>query len=80
MSKKIFSLWAVLLLCAGKTVAQPHNPFGNALIPDMVADASIQEIDGVFYCYATTDGLRTRTCHVRSAGGVEIKGLCELAL
>lgn len=56
MSKKIFSLWAVLLLCAGKTVAQPHNPFGNALIPDMVADASIQEIDGVFYCYATTDG------------------------
>jgi hypothetical protein len=36
--------------------AQPNNPFGNALIPDMVADASIQEIDGTFYCYATTDG------------------------
>jgi hypothetical protein len=32
------------------------NPFGKALIPDMVADASIQMIDGVFYCYATTDG------------------------
>lgn len=32
------------------------NPFGRALIPDMVADASIQMIDGVFYCYATTDG------------------------
>ncbi len=34
----------------------PPNPFGNALVPDMIADASIQEIDGVFYCYATTDG------------------------
>lgn len=34
----------------------PYNPFGNALIPDMIADASIQEIDDTFYCYATTDG------------------------
>lgn len=33
-----------------------YNPFGKSLIPDMVADASIQMIDGVFYCYATTDG------------------------
>lgn len=33
-----------------------ENPFGNALIPDMIADASIQEINGTFYCYATTDG------------------------
>ena len=32
------------------------NPFGNPLIPDMIADASIQEINGTFYCYATTDG------------------------
>lgn len=32
------------------------NPFGNALIPDMIADASIQEIDGTYFCYATTDG------------------------
>lgn len=37
-------------------VAQPHNPFGNPIIPDMIADASIQEINGIFYCYATTDG------------------------
>jgi hypothetical protein len=36
--------------------SQVPNPFGHALIPDMVADASIQLIDGVFYCYATTDG------------------------
>ena len=33
-----------------------QNPFGNALIPDMIADASIIEVDGTFYCYATTDG------------------------
>jgi hypothetical protein len=30
--------------------------FGQALIPDMVADPSIVDIDGTFYCYATTDG------------------------
>jgi hypothetical protein len=37
-------------------ITQILNPFGNALIPDRIADASIQEIDGVFYCYATIDG------------------------
>lgn len=30
--------------------------FGQALVPDMVADPSISEIDGTFYLYATTDG------------------------
>lgn len=30
--------------------------FGNSLIPDLVADPSIVEINGTFYCYATTDG------------------------
>jgi hypothetical protein len=49
------------LLCSffivvGLTDAQPKNPFGNPLVPDMIADASIQVIDSVFYCYATTDG------------------------
>ena len=39
-----------------KAKAQSQNPFGNALVPDMIADASIQEINGTFYCYATTDG------------------------
>ena len=34
----------------------PHNPFGYPLIPDMVADPSVVEIDGTFYCYVTTDG------------------------
>ncbi len=39
-----------------KTTEYPSNPFGNALIPDLVADPSISEIDGTFYLYATTDG------------------------
>lgn len=30
--------------------------FGQALLPDMVADPSIVDLDGTFYCYATTDG------------------------
>lgn len=34
----------------------PHNPFGHALVPDMIADASIELIGDTFYCYATTDG------------------------
>lgn len=33
-----------------------NNPFGNSLVPDMIADASIQLIGDTFYCYATTDG------------------------
>lgn len=44
-------LWAI---CMGTMQAPPENPFGNALVPDMIADASIQVIDGIFYCYATT--------------------------
>lgn len=38
------------------TTFTPNNPFGHALVPDMIADASITEFDGTFYCYATTDG------------------------
>lgn len=45
-----------LLLVIFSAKAQNKNPFGNALVPDMIADASIQEINGTFYCYATTDG------------------------
>ena len=33
-----------------------QTPFGHALVPDMIADASIQLIGDTFYCYATTDG------------------------
>ena len=32
------------------------NAFGNALVPDMIADASIVQFGDTFYCYATTDG------------------------
>lgn len=45
-----------LLFVIFSAKAQNKNPFGNALVPDMIADASIQEINGTFYCYATTDG------------------------
>lgn len=48
-------LLALYCLHGLSTMAQT-NPFGNALVPDMIADASIVEIDGTFYCYATTDG------------------------
>jgi hypothetical protein len=40
-------------------VLPPDNDranFGQALIPDMLADPSIVDLDGTFYCYATTDG------------------------
>ena len=56
MQKQIFFSFVLVMMLVGKVKAQHNNPFGNALIPDMIADASIQEINGVFYCYATTDG------------------------
>jgi len=46
----------LLASCGSAQSATTPHPFGRPLIPDMVADASIVEIDGVFYCYATTDG------------------------
>jgi len=36
-------------------VAQASN-FGHPLVPDLIADPSITEIDGTFYLNATTDG------------------------
>lgn len=30
--------------------------FGHPLIPDLIADPSVVDVDGTFYCYATTDG------------------------
>lgn len=39
---------------ATQTPAQ--RDFGHPLIPDLVADPSIAEFDGTFYCYCTTDG------------------------
>ena len=61
MNKILTAAVTALLLCAcAQTPVRDRvtleNPFGNALVPDMIADASIEEIDGTFYCYATTDG------------------------
>lgn len=53
---RIVQLGLLLFINSFFVQAQPENPFGNPLIPDMIADASIQEINGTFYCYATTDG------------------------
>ncbi len=39
------------------SVAGAQRNLGNALIPDLVADPSIFEVGGMFYCYATTDGM-----------------------
>lgn len=56
IQRKLF-IAAVLSLTFIPAAAQRAlNPFGNALIPDMIADASITLIDGTYYCYATTDG------------------------
>jgi beta-xylosidase len=46
----------LLASCWSALAATTPHPFGRPLIPDLVADASIVEVDGVFYCYATTDG------------------------
>lgn len=60
---KYLSLPALILLAAcssqkaeDQSAFQVENPFGHPFIPDMIADAGISEFDGVFYCYATTDG------------------------
>ena len=52
---------AVVAASCASLLAQPSPDndilhFGQALVPDLVADPSISEIDGIFYLYATTDG------------------------
>lgn len=51
-----FPLWLSAIPPLQAVEKLPPNDFGNALIPDLVADPSMVEFDGVFYCYATTDG------------------------
>ena len=51
----VAGLTASAACCPVSAATTPH-PFGRPLIPDLVADASIIEEDGVFYCYGTTDG------------------------
>ena len=54
--KKTFLLFFLAITTWLPSNAQDENPFGRALVPDMIADASIQLIGDTFYCYATTDG------------------------
>lgn len=56
MKLRLYTLALALLPAISFAQSLPDNPFGNSLVPDMIADASIEEIDGAFYCYATTDG------------------------
>jgi hypothetical protein len=48
-------MFAVALFSSA-VAASASEPFGHALIPDLVADPSVVDIDGTFYCYVTTDG------------------------
>lgn len=54
--KKTLLLFFSAIMMWQSSNAQDENPFGRALVPDMIADASIQLIGDTFYCYATTDG------------------------
>ena len=57
MKSKLFLCLAILAptVLFGQSAATT-NPFGHSLIPDLLADPSIVDINGTFYCYATTDG------------------------
>lgn len=57
----IFCLGAMCLAMALQTTlataqTRAAGDFPQALIPDLIADPSVVEVDGTFYCYATTDG------------------------
>jgi beta-xylosidase len=54
---KKFKTLALLMFASVTGIqAQEVNPFGNPVVPDMTADASIILVDDTFYYYATTDG------------------------
>lgn len=52
----LFAAPALHAAPAASPAVAAENPFGNSLIPDLLADPAISEVNGVFYCYATTDG------------------------
>lgn len=56
MTQRLHAWGIALFVFVTATAQTSHNPFGHALVPDMIADASIQLIGDTFYCYATTDG------------------------
>lgn len=51
MKKQLFMMLTLFV-----SVGSIAQPFGRALVPDMIADASIMLVRDTFYCYATTDG------------------------
>ena len=54
MKRLAIGLFCLSALLPFRGFAQ--NPFGHPLVPDMIADASIELVGDTFYCYATTDG------------------------
>lgn len=52
---KYYVLVSLFTIALFTTVTAQQKTF-NPIIPDLIADPSIVEIDGQFYCYATTDG------------------------
>lgn len=48
------ALLAAVAFAADKDAQRESS---HALVPDLLADPSIVDIDGTFYCYATTDGM-----------------------
>ena len=56
LNSRILGLALMLLCWVTNAHSQEKNLFGKALLPDMIADASIILVGDTFYCYATTDG------------------------
>ncbi|MBN8459920.1 MAG: family 43 glycosylhydrolase [Verrucomicrobia bacterium] len=58
MPPRLPTLFAIGILASRglSPAAPPPHSFGRPLIPDLLADASVVDIGGTFYCYATTDG------------------------
>lgn len=47
--------WVIAITLFHSTISLAQGS-GNPIIPDLIADPSIVAFDGIFYCYATTDG------------------------
>jgi hypothetical protein len=56
MTMKMLLLFLFCSFTVHAQVFVTPNSGNNPIIPDMIADPSIVNIDGVYYCYATTDG------------------------
>jgi hypothetical protein len=59
--KKFFAIAFAVIVLGTQHSINAQSPavdktFGRPIIPDLIADPSIVEFDGTFYCYSTTDG------------------------